>query len=260
VIFGTGGGGGGTATVAVQDVTGQLASEAATSLKSQGFEPKKGVASNGPCTGNQTVEKDHVCVTEPAAGMKIDKGSVVTYRLFTPRQVTVPFVEGKSYGDAVEILRKAQLQAKKDPTFSTETKDKVLSQDPAQFTTAKPGDEVILKVSTGTIKLPDVIGDSIQNARAKLDGAQFLNRDERTKTTGIPSRNGKVADESPTPKIAYPVSQKITLTVYKYVAPPPTCTTPPPSPTSPPPTGPTIPSIPGSTPTGSTSTGLPPCR
>jgi serine/threonine-protein kinase len=260
VIFGTGNGGSGTTQVAVRDVTGQVGAEAATALKNQGFIPKAGLDSNGPCTGGQTVAKGHVCKTVPAAGVKADKGSVVTYQLFTPKQVTVPFVEGQSYTNAVETLRRAQLQAKRVDTFSTETKDQVLSQSPAQFTTAKPGDTVTLKVSTGTIKLPDVVGANIQDARAKLDAARFLNRAETTVTTSIPSRNNKVANESPTPNIDYPTSQKITLTIYHYVAPPPTCTTPPPSPTTTPPILPT-PTVTPTTPTTSaSSTGLPPCK
>ena len=106
------------------------------------------------------------------------------------------------------------------------------------------GRTVILEVSTGTIKLPDVRGKKIADALALIP-SEFTKRTQQEKITSVPGRDQTVADESPQPGNAYPVSQQIVLTVYKYVKPKPTCTTPPPTPTT--------------SPSPTSSSGLPAC-
>jgi serine/threonine-protein kinase len=269
LIFGTGSNKA-AETVEIPNVTGQLPAAAENQLKGLGFAPVKGADYGGACAGNISVEKGHVCITEPAAGNRIKKGATVTYRLYSPKTVQVPFVEGGTFGKAIDALHAVGLNGKQKAVYSTDPKGTVIHQETQQFTLVPPGTVIVLDVSTGTLKLPDVRGQKIDAARATLDGAQFTNRTEVSKNTTIPSKDGTVADESPTPQIAYPISQKITLTVYKYAPPAPTCTTPAPTPsptpiTTTPPGGlPTIitpPPASSSTPApGSSSTGLPPCK
>ena len=269
IIFGTGSSSGGVKTVTLHSVAGQLPEAAVQSIKQQGLVPKEGPDSNGPCPGAPTIRKGEVCSTEPRPGMKVPKGSTVTYHLFTPRLVQVPFVEGQTYNEAVQTLHESQLKAEKHRVHSTQPEGTVVRQKTQQYTTVKPWTTIVLNVSTGTIRLPDVRGMNIEDARATLDRHQFTDHVERSVDTANPKKDGTVADESPTPKQAYPVSQKITLTVYHYVAPPPTCTSvPPSSPTSPTPGdsssaspsgSDTASSSPSTESSSSSPGGLPPC-
>ncbi|HET6877141.1 MAG TPA: Stk1 family PASTA domain-containing Ser/Thr kinase [Jatrophihabitans sp.] len=235
IILDTGSSSGGVKMVTLRSVAGQLPQAAIQSIKQQGLVPKQGADSNGPCPGAPTIRKGEVCITEPKPGTKLSKGSTVFYHLFTPRLVQVPFVEGQSYNQAVQTLHESHLNAKRHKVHSTQPEGKVVRQETQQYTTVKPGTTIVLDVSTGTVRLPDVRGMNIEDARATLDRHQFTDHVERSVTTSNPKKDGIVADESPTPKQAYPVTQKVTLTVYHYVAPPPTCTSVPPTP---PPTSP----------------------
>ena len=260
VIFGTSDNGD-TKQVAVSDVTGQLPDAAANALRQQGFVPKQNsVTSGGPCTNNQTGQTGRVCTTSPAAGMEVKKGTQVLYTLFSPKLVSVPFVQGKSYTDAVTLLQQAGLGSIYKPTYSADAKGTVESQDKEQFTSVPPGTKVTLTVSTGTILLPDVRGMSLNDAKSTIPNT-FSKIKTQTKTTSDQSKDGQVAEESPKPGAAYAPDQQITLTLYKYVKPAPTCTTPPPTPTtSPPAPGQPVPPVTTTpAPTTSTSGGLPAC-
>jgi beta-lactam-binding protein with PASTA domain len=106
-------------------------------------------------------------------------------------------------------------------------------------------------------------------AKAKLNQLGFTSVDNTSvhKRTSDPSKDGLVFAEDPTPGYRYTSDTKITLTVYKYVKPAPTCDpnkTVPPS--SPPPSGSGLPSgsapassTPISTPSPTDTNTLPPC-
>ncbi len=257
-----------TKTSPVPNVIGQLPAAAETALSKDGmFKPEKGDDTAGPCQNDQVVAKGHVCTLEPAAGEEIKEGTVVTYHLYTPRVVQVPFVEGKSYGDAVDALAAIGLKAVRKDVNSTETADQVLSQKPAAFNDVAPASTVILVVSTGKIVLPNVSNLDFDDAREKLNRAGFTNvtAPPPTQTTTDATKANRVADQSPTPGVAYAPGQRITLTKYVYEPPAPTCTTPPPSATktsakpSPLPSGSTSPSVGTSSSSSTSSGGLPPC-
>jgi serine/threonine-protein kinase len=122
-------------------------------------------------------------------------------------------------------------------------------------TAVAPGTVITLQVSTGTVKLPDVHGKTFDDGRAEINHAGFpvVHEASTTVTTTDKSKDGLVADEDPTPGNAYAPSTTITLKLYKYVPPAPTCTTSQP-PSGSPSGGPSGPST-----SASSSTGLPPC-
>jgi beta-lactam-binding protein with PASTA domain len=67
--------------------------------------------------------------------------------------------------------------------------------------------------------------------KARAEAIQTLNsagwthfNPDQFQITHNPALHGKVVAESPTPGIAYPQSTTITLTIYRYVKPVPTCT------------------------------------
>ncbi len=239
----------------VPSVVGQLPAAAENALKHAGFVPKRGPDTSGSCDDKQTVPEGRVCVLSPEVGANVQDGTTITYRVFKQKTVQVPFVEGKSYGDAVGELHDAKLTPVKQDVNSAQAEGTVLKQDPAQYTIVSPGAKVTLQVSTGKLKLPDVTNMDFSDATRKLNEAGFPNTVDPapTKRTTDPTKADKVASESPTPGVAYDPDQKITLTRYVYKAPPPTCTTPPKSPS--PPVVPT----PGAPSSSASSSGLPAC-
>ncbi len=230
--------------VAVPSVVGQSPAAAIAALKKAGFGATSGGATHGPCVHNQQVSKGAVCTLTPSVGAKVQKGSTITYKTYTPALVNVPNVQGKQYADAFNTLHDDNLTAVKKTVNSTQPEGQVIDQKPQPNDTVAPGSKVTLEVSTGKIRLTDVKGMDYDNAAQKLNKAGFTNVVDPapTRTTTDPSKDNKVAAESPTPGIAYDPDQKITLTRYKYKPPQPTCTTPPKTPVSPPVSPPTSPS------------------
>jgi serine/threonine-protein kinase len=224
IILG-GGTGSGPKTVVLHSVAGMQPQVAADQIRSQGLVPKQGPDSNGPCEGG-VVGKGKVCLTDPPPGTQVDKGSTVTYRLYTPKLASVPFVEGKTFPQAVAILHNHGLQAKRKPVFSSQPQGIVLHQETAAYLTIQPGSTVVLDVSTGTVKLPGVKHQQLDAALRKLDAAGFTNHRVAYVNTSNSALDGIVFDESPTPRLPYPVTQRVTLSVYQYVAPPPTSSPP----------------------------------
>jgi serine/threonine-protein kinase len=248
-------------------VIGQLPDAAEATLRSAGFNPVAGNPTSGACDDGQKVAEGRVCTLQPAAGTQVDKNSTVVYSIFKPATVSVPNVEGLTYNAAVNQLHGANLNAKRQDVDSGQPAGTVLKQDPSAYNTVPPGTNVTLQVSTGKVKIPDVLGKPIADAVTTLNGAGWGNV-VQTQTQGPDrTKDGTVVNESPTPGAAFPQTQQITLTVYKFVAPKPTCTTPPRSQTTTPtntgtPTGTdTGDGTPTTTPTTPTTTpgGLPPC-
>jgi beta-lactam-binding protein with PASTA domain/predicted Ser/Thr protein kinase len=248
-------------TVAVPSIVGQLPAAAADALTKAKFKPVKGEDTNGPCVDGAKVAKGKVCLVDPAPGNKVKEGSTVTYQLFTPKTVQVPVLVGKQFSDAATILNGLGLKAKQKPADTAAPAGQVTAQDKPEFSSVAPGTTVTLSVSTGKVKLPDVRGKKAADAKTTLNAANWTNVDiSKTVDTPDKTKNGLVADENPTPGIAYAQSTPIVLTIYKYVPAPPTCTTPPPTPTDT--TTATATGTPTGTPTVTVPTspsGLPPC-
>ncbi|MCW2498043.1 Stk1 family PASTA domain-containing Ser/Thr kinase [Jatrophihabitans sp.] len=231
-----------------------------------------GSTTNGPCDdGSTPTTQNVVCKLTDINGAKltpgtssITAGSTVFYQLFVIAKVNVPYVVGETVGSASDQLTQAKLVPKVSQVDNKATKGTVLSQSPDTNTSVPPGTKVTLTVSSGQIKLPDVRSKKATDAKEELNGLGFTNVDDtsNTEVTHDKSKDGYVADMNLTPNIAYAPNVPITLTVYKYEMPQPTCTTPPPTPTPPPGSTPTPP---GSTPTPTTaasttaSGGLPAC-
>jgi beta-lactam-binding protein with PASTA domain/predicted Ser/Thr protein kinase len=230
-----------------QQVIGQLAPAAQETLRAAKLNPIQGDATNGPCFGGVTVAKDQVCTVEPAPGTRVAEKTNVVYHLFTPKQVQVPDVTGKQYTDAAAILHGLGLNATQKLVNNTAAVGTVVLQSAPAFSNVAPGSTITLSVSSGKVVLLDVRGKKATDAKVQLNGLGWTNVDDsQTVDTPDKAKDGLVKDENPTPGIAYPQNTQITLIVYKYVKPTPTCTTA----AS---TGPT------GTPTGLPTGGLPTC-
>jgi serine/threonine-protein kinase len=204
-------------------VIGVLPAAAEAKLTALRFHPISGGKTNGPCDGGATGEEGKVCKTSPAPGASVPQGSVVRYFTYSQKLVQVPDVSSDfQCKDALAKLEEAQLKGTCKQVNNAQKAGHVLSQNPPAYAQLKPGDTVTLTVSNGTVKLPDVTGLTFDQAKSQLNSQGFRNIVQPAPTTSTtdPKKAGKVASMNLTPKLAYPVTTEITLTVYKYKPPP----------------------------------------
>jgi eukaryotic-like serine/threonine-protein kinase len=198
---------------------------------------------NGPCDDGSTPTKDGgVCKLlssagengQPVAvGARLDRGSTVFYQTYVQAKVNVPPVEGLSTSQALQALNAKGLKGTLKRVRSTTQQGQVLNQQPGVGVAVAPGSTVVLTVSTGKVKLPDVTNKTLDDAKAELNRAGFTNvQPDQTQITSDEQKDGLVAAQDPTAGIAYSPDTKVSLTIYQYKKPEPSCTTETPTPTT----------------------------
>lgn len=168
----------GSSQGSVPDVTNKSADEARRILEAAGFQVQSGTAEY-----NDTIAKDLVARTDPAAGQQMPKNSVVTYYLsLGPSTVEVPNVVGDSQGSAETELKNAGFQVTSETAYSDSVaKGKVISQTPSGGEKKQKGDTVHIVVSNGpepepepeTISIPNVVGWTVADAKHRLEQLGF---------------------------------------------------------------------------------------
>ncbi|MFD8376027.1 Stk1 family PASTA domain-containing Ser/Thr kinase [Streptomyces sp. NPDC059688] len=163
----------GPETVNVPDLRGQPLAKARARLKADALEP-------GMVTRqfSDDVDKGSVIATTPAAGTKRHAGSAIALTVSKGRAVAVPDVTGDDPDSARQTLTDAGLKVEiaAEPITSEDyDKGKVAAQSPEQGREAAEGDTVKLTLSKGPpmIQVPDVVGDSVDDAHKALEGAGF---------------------------------------------------------------------------------------
>jgi serine/threonine-protein kinase len=238
----------------------------------------------GPCDDGTTPATEGVICSvldqqnrEPLpANAEVDQGSTLLYSTYKKAVVNVPYVLGVPFADAQNSLKNAQLEAKQGKPINTfDNPGMVVSQDPAPNTAVSPGKVVILRVSTGKRVLPDVTKMKADEAKSRLNALGFTSVDNTSRHVTGPDKkkDGTVVAMDPTPGNPYHSDVPITLTVYRYKAPAPTCDpNKTPTPTNAPPSYPSTPVLPtGSipitppatdttTPADTSTNTLPPCN
>jgi serine/threonine-protein kinase len=178
--------------IGVPNVVG-LKEEAAVSLIES-----KGLVPDVQRAANPDVEKGRVFDQNPNAGNRIQKGDRVTLLVSAgPPKTSVPDVTGMNYGDAVQALNDANLNASKHEVFSPKPAGQVVDQNPPAGEQVVEGTEVVLDVSKGTkqVEVPNVVGMSEAEARTTLEQAGF-----KVSSTSAPSDTtpqGDVSDQNP---------------------------------------------------------------
>ena len=169
----------GTSQSSVPDVSGKTADEARKILTDAGFQVQAGAAKY-----SDTVEKDRVVQTDPAAGQSIPKNSVVTYYLSLGKEGTeVPNVVGSSQGSATTTLSNAGFNVTSESVYDDNVPNgQVISQTPAGGELAKEGDTVHLVVSAGPdpatqepeqVNIPNLVGWRVSDAKYQLESLGF---------------------------------------------------------------------------------------
>ncbi|MEY9990706.1 beta-lactam-binding protein with PASTA domain [Streptomyces sp. V4I8] len=163
----------GPKTVKVPDLQGYPLDKARSELKEVGLEP--GFVSR---EFNDDVTRGSVISSAPGTGTKVRSGSAVKLTVSKGSPVDVPDVTGASPADARAELEEAGLKVRIAPTRVNSEFDagQVAQQTPAaNGKQAAEGDTVTLTLSKGPemIEVPDVVGDSVDDARAALEAAGF---------------------------------------------------------------------------------------
>ncbi|MBU7597863.1 Stk1 family PASTA domain-containing Ser/Thr kinase [Streptomyces sp. P38-E01] len=160
----------GPAPVEVPDVTTQNVDEAKKSLEEAGFSVEEKAVSSG------TEDEGTVIKQNPAGGSKAQKGSSITLSVVRTVTKTVPSVVGKDYEEAKQQLEGLGFTvAQREKDDDSRPENQVISQNPAAGSQAAPESQVTLDVAKTPapeqVKIPDVTGSALKDARKALEGA-----------------------------------------------------------------------------------------
>ena len=230
-----GGGGDDEPTQSVPNVVGDRLPDARKAIKQE--ELTVGKITREP---NATVGKGRVISQDPDATEFLNKGDPVDLVVSTgPKMVAVPDnLIGMPLNQAKQALEAVGLDWNVEREQSNQPKNEVLGTDPQSGTQVRPHSTVTLTVAAPYPLVPDVVGDSEDEAVDKIKAAGF--EFKTVEQTTDKADEGTVIDQSPAGgERALPGS---TVTIFIAVAPtettPPTTETPPTTPTTP--TSPTI--------------------
>ncbi|MES4905152.1 MULTISPECIES: Stk1 family PASTA domain-containing Ser/Thr kinase [unclassified Streptomyces] len=195
-------------------VLGKSEADARNKLKDAGLEVKI------TREFSDAVDKGRVIKTDPGGGKQIrDTGTVTVHISDGPPRTKVPNVVGMPLKQAKQQISDANLSVGEvTEDFSDETpQGSVLSTDPKAGTTRRPDTPVGIMVSRGPkIEIPDVIGESEEDARAELTEAGFTVEIASERVFSDEDK-GSVADQSPAADggAVGAKGDKVTLTLSK---------------------------------------------
>ncbi|MEG3626252.1 Stk1 family PASTA domain-containing Ser/Thr kinase [Streptomyces poriticola] len=168
----------GPETVKLADLGGYKLDRARSVLKEDGLEP--GMVTRA---FSEDVPKGFVISTDPRAGTEVRGGTAIALTVSKGRPIDVPDVTGDDLDDARAELTEAGLKVEVAPERVNSEHDagRVARQTPDSGGRAAEGDTVTLTVSKGPqlIEVPDVVGDSVDDARRKLEDAGFRVEEDR---------------------------------------------------------------------------------
>jgi eukaryotic-like serine/threonine-protein kinase len=202
-------------------------------------------------TDTSKTEKGKVIDQSPRPGEQLPAKTTVTITVSSgPGEATVPAVSGFTEESAKVTIKNAGLKVGKVESVNDPSVDagKVIETVPKGGETVAAGSAVALKVSSGKVKVPDVVGANRGDAQQTLSEARltyktkFSDSDKPEGTVLSQTRAGETVD----------VGTEITIVIAEVPQPTPTPTpTPPPTvePTTPPPSTAPPTAIPTSDPT-----------
>jgi len=199
----------GAGVVAVPDVVDEPFEDARATLVAAGFEVER---RDEP---SERVETGRVIRTQPPAGRRIERGSVVVVFVSSGAEVvTVPDVAGADQVAATQTLNRAGFVVEKVTEPSDEVAaGLVIRTEPAGGTQAPRGSTVRLVVSSGpdVVMVPDVVGMTQNQAATTLTRAGF---DVRVVTVpSTPANRGRVIAQNPAAGADARRGSTVTITV-----------------------------------------------
>lgn len=177
--------------VSMPDLVGADVANALKDLEDLGFDAESIVQEEQDSPDNDPGE---VLDTSPEAGAQADREGTVT--LTVSSGIPVPSLAGEELEDAERTLNDLGLVAEVVEEESENIEEgTVISQSPDTGTNVGPGATVTLTVSSGPpeVDVPDVVGESIRDARKELEDAGFeveVDRIFGSRTIGHQSHTG----------------------------------------------------------------------
>jgi serine/threonine-protein kinase len=176
---------GGNSVTIPSGIRGQSCAQAVQRLRSDGLQASK------PCSTVKTSSSalnGKVVKTDPAIGSSVDKGSQVTVFVGSVGAVNLPKLAGKSQQDAVAEIEQLGL-----PTPKVQQVDSplaaaglVTSTSPAGGQTI-PGDTVVtVKVATGFVVVPNVVGQTYPQAQHALQRQKLVPSQTTASSSTVP--------------------------------------------------------------------------
>ncbi|GGY84405.1 serine/threonine protein kinase [Streptomyces olivaceoviridis] len=168
----------GPETVNVPNVAGQSLAKARARLKADDLEP--GMVTRA---FSDDVPRGSVIGTTPEAGTERHAGSAIALIVSKGSPIDVPDVTGDDLESAKQELTDAGLKVKvaEKRVNSEYDEGEVAAQSPGDGRQAAEGDTVTLTLSKGPemIEVPDVVGDSVDDAHQALEDAGFAVKEDR---------------------------------------------------------------------------------
>ncbi|QIB69954.1 Stk1 family PASTA domain-containing Ser/Thr kinase [Aminipila butyrica] len=154
--------------ITVPDLAGKTVAEAKEELDALGL-----TLEEGDTVYDSEYDEGQIVSQNPDADSKVKKGKVVVVSISKgAKEGTVPNIVGKSYEDAVYLIKKYGYEVG-DVTIgeSDMPKDTVISQTPEAEDEAKPGKSIDFVVSGGesdTVAMPKLLGLTLEKAKEEL--------------------------------------------------------------------------------------------
>ncbi|ALO93302.1 Eukaryotic-type serine/threonine protein kinase [Streptomyces hygroscopicus subsp. limoneus] len=168
----------GPQTVDVPDVAGQSLAKARARLKADDLEP--GMVTRA---FSDDVPRGSVIGTTPEAGTERHAGSAIALTVSKGSPIDVPDVTGEDLESAKQELTDAGLKVRVagQRVHSEYDEGEVAAQSPGDGRQAAEGDTVTLTLSDGPemVEVPDVVGDSVDDAHQALEDAGFEVKEDR---------------------------------------------------------------------------------
>ncbi|MXN62679.1 Stk1 family PASTA domain-containing Ser/Thr kinase [Bacillus sp. BGMRC0062] len=208
------------ARVTVPQVEGMDSTTAENTLRDAGLNP------TFTTEHSDTVPDKHVIGVSPAAGTEVDRDSSVAVRVSEgPESVKVPEdIVGQSLEYARDSIQHAGLTVGPVSTVNSATvpANAVISSDPAPGSSVARDSAVKLRVSSGKVTVPDVVGLSRADAESALRSEDVrLNSNVEIRETQD-AESGTVLAQSAPAGSSVSQGSTITLTVAKKTEPSPT--------------------------------------
>jgi serine/threonine-protein kinase len=199
----------GIAQVAVPGVVGLDLTSAVQALAQKGFNSKiRRIYSSQ--------QQDTVTAQLPAAGDRVDKGSIVTINVSRgAKPIVIPDVTGEPYANAQSALIGLGFTVGRvDAASDQQPTGVVISMDPPQGTAAPRGTRIVLTVSKGptTSQVPDVTNLTQADASSILQGAGFTIA-TITQPVTDPSQDGLVISQNPKGNSTGQQGEVVTITI-----------------------------------------------
>ena len=157
-----------TAMVTVPSVTGEPRATAQAKITRAGLTPEV------TTENSKTVPADHVISQDPEGAVRVAKGRTVKLVVSAgPEAVTIPDLVGKTEAEARQVLGDLGLTVGEvTPENDTKKpKGQVVSSSPASGDAVAPGTAVALKLSSGQVTVPDLVGKTQNEAFTLLTEA-----------------------------------------------------------------------------------------